>query len=86
VLVVHDWGSALGFDWPAIHRSDLRGIAYMEAIVATVAFAGMERVGDADLPGLSFPTKGENHDSRAHMFIEAGAAGVDLAETDQRPR
>jgi haloalkane dehalogenase len=33
VLVVHDWGSALGFDWANHHREQVRGIAYMEAIV-----------------------------------------------------
>ena len=33
VFVVHDWGSALGFDWSNRHRESVRGIAYMEAIV-----------------------------------------------------
>ena len=33
VLVLHDWGSALGFDWANQHRDRVRGIAYMEAIV-----------------------------------------------------
>ena len=33
VLVVHDWGSALGFDWAWRHPDRVRGIAYMEAIV-----------------------------------------------------
>jgi haloalkane dehalogenase len=37
VLVVHDWGSALGFDWANTHRSRVRGIAYMEAIVRPMA-------------------------------------------------
>ncbi len=32
-LVVHDWGSALGFDWANRHRSAVRGIVYLEAIV-----------------------------------------------------
>jgi haloalkane dehalogenase len=32
-LVVHDWGSALGFDWANRHREAVKGIAYMEAIV-----------------------------------------------------
>lgn len=32
-LVLHDWGSALGFDWANRHRDAVRGIAYMEAIV-----------------------------------------------------
>lgn len=35
-LVVHDWGSALGFDWAYRHRSAIRGIAYMEAFVAPI--------------------------------------------------
>ena len=37
VLVVHDWGSALGFDWANHHRGRVRGIAYMEAIVRPIA-------------------------------------------------
>jgi haloalkane dehalogenase len=32
-FVVHDWGSALGFDWANRHREAIKGIAYMEAIV-----------------------------------------------------
>ncbi len=32
-LVVHDWGSALGFDWARRHPDRVKGIAYMEAIV-----------------------------------------------------
>jgi haloalkane dehalogenase len=36
VLVVHDWGSALGFDWANHHRGRVRGIAYMEAIVRPI--------------------------------------------------
>lgn len=33
VLVVHDWGSALGFHWACRHPDRVVGIAYMEAIV-----------------------------------------------------
>ena len=32
-FVVHDWGSALGFDWAKRHPQAVKGIAYMEAIV-----------------------------------------------------
>ena len=32
-LVIHDWGSALGFHWAKRHPEQVRGIAYMEAIV-----------------------------------------------------
>ena len=37
-LVVHDWGSALGFDWANRHRDQVAGIAYMEAIVRPVTW------------------------------------------------
>jgi len=33
-FVIHDWGSALGFDWANRHRDAVKGIAFMEAIVA----------------------------------------------------
>ena len=32
-LVIHDWGSALGFHWAYRHQKAVKGIAYMEAIV-----------------------------------------------------
>jgi haloalkane dehalogenase len=38
ILVVHDWGSALGFDWGNRHRKAVKGIAYMEAIVQPQAW------------------------------------------------
>jgi haloalkane dehalogenase len=38
-LVIHDWGSALGFDWANRHRDAVRGIAYMEGIVRPVTWA-----------------------------------------------
>ena len=37
-LVIHDWGSGLGFDWANRHRDAVRGIAYMEAIVRPVTW------------------------------------------------
>jgi haloalkane dehalogenase len=33
VFVVHDWGSALGFDWAYRHQDKVKGIVYMEAIL-----------------------------------------------------
>lgn len=37
-LVLHDWGSALGFDWARRHPEAVRGIAYMEAVVRPVTW------------------------------------------------
>jgi haloalkane dehalogenase len=33
ILVVHDWGSALGFDWARRHPDRVKAIVYMEGIV-----------------------------------------------------
>ena len=35
-FVVHDWGSALGFDWTRQHPEAVRALAFMEAIIAPV--------------------------------------------------
>jgi haloalkane dehalogenase len=43
VLVVHDWGSALGFDWARRNRDRVLGIAYMEAIVRPLAWEDWPR-------------------------------------------
>lgn len=37
-LVIHDWGSALGFDWARRHPNAVKGIAYMEGIVRPVSW------------------------------------------------
>lgn len=39
VLVIHDWGSALGFHWAYRHQDRVKGIAYMEGMVMPVAWA-----------------------------------------------
>lgn len=37
-LVIHDWGSALGFHWAHRHPQSVKGIAYMEAIVQPLSW------------------------------------------------
>ena len=39
VLVLHDWGSALGFDWANQNRGRVQGIAYMESFVMPLAWS-----------------------------------------------
>ena len=34
-LVIHDWGSGLGFHYANEHRENIKGIAFMEAIIKT---------------------------------------------------
>jgi haloalkane dehalogenase len=70
VLVVHDWGSALGFDWANRHRDRVRGIAYMEAIVRPVA--GWEEWSAAATPIFQGfrSDKGEAMILDRNMFVE----------------
>ena len=39
VFVIHDWGSALGFEWANRHRDRVQGIIYMEGMVTPVTWA-----------------------------------------------
>jgi haloalkane dehalogenase len=70
VLVVHDWGSALGFDWANHHRDRIRGIAYMEGIVRPVA--GWEEWSAAATPIFQGfrSDKGEQMILERNMFVE----------------
>src|SRR4029077_3786823 len=38
-LVVHDWGSVLGFDWANQHRDRIQGIAFLEASVTPISWS-----------------------------------------------
>lgn len=39
VLVIHDWGSALGFDWTRRHPQAVAGVCYMEGIVKRLSWS-----------------------------------------------
>lgn len=62
-FVIHDWGSALGFDWANRHRDRVAGIAYMEAIVKPMAWA--------DFPDSATPVfQGFRSEAGEAMVIE----------------
>jgi haloalkane dehalogenase len=52
VLVLHDWGSALGFDWARRHPHAVRGLAYMEAIVRPVSWDEWPEAGRRVFQGM----------------------------------
>jgi len=70
VLVVHDWGSALGFDWANRHRSRVRGIAYMEGIVRPVASWGEWSASATPIFQGFRSDKGETMILERNMFVE----------------
>ena len=70
-LVLHDWGSALGFDWAYRHQSSVRAIAYMEAFVATIDIVGRLATGGGRvLHAPSGRTAGEELVLQQNLFIE----------------
>lgn len=69
-FVVHDWGSALGFDWSNRHRDRVAGIAYMEAIVRPVTWDEWPEGARSIFEGLRSPA-GEDMVLDKNLFVEA---------------
>jgi haloalkane dehalogenase len=69
VLVVHDWGSALGFDWARRHPRAVDGIAYMEAIVAPLTWDDWPEEAKGIFQAFRSP-KGEELILERNYFVE----------------
>jgi haloalkane dehalogenase len=84
VLVLHDWGSALGFDWANQHRDRVAGIAYMEAIATPMTWSDWpDQVRDV-FQGFRSPN-GESMVLEHNMFVEGvlpGAIRRNLTEAE----
>jgi haloalkane dehalogenase len=77
-FVIHDWGSALGFDWANRHRDAVKGIAYMEAIVGPQYWDHWDKFDMRPaLQGLR-SEKGEEMVLRDNFFIEKILPGAIL--------
>lgn len=68
-LVVHDWGSALGFDWACRHPASVRGIAYMEAIVQPMTWQQWPPAARQIFQALRSPA-GEDMVLQKNVFVE----------------
>ena len=69
-LVVHDWGSALGFDWASRHPHSVKGIAYMEALVRPVTWNEWPDAARSIFQGFRSPA-GEEMILSKNLFVEA---------------
>jgi haloalkane dehalogenase len=68
-FVVHDWGSALGFDWAYRHPDAVKGIAYMEAIVKPYTWSEYPEAARQIFQALRSPA-GEQMVLEQNSFIE----------------
>jgi len=69
ILVLHDWGSALGFDWANQHRDRVAGIAYMEAIAMPIDWSDFPGPMRSVFQGFRSP-EGESMVLEQNMFVE----------------
>jgi haloalkane dehalogenase len=74
-LVIHDWGSGLGFHWAKNHPDAVKGIAYMEAIVCPVAW-------DDRQPTLNWPRQIPIEGEPANMVELVNEYGQWMAGSD----
>lgn len=83
-LVLHDWGTALGFHWARLHPQQVRGIAYMEGIVMPIAsWDDWPENARGIFQGFRSP-KGEDLILKRNLFIEGVLPGAVLRKlTDE---
>ncbi|MBT5718090.1 MAG: haloalkane dehalogenase [Gammaproteobacteria bacterium] len=77
--VIHDWGSALGFDWANRHRDVVKGIAYMEGIVRPVSWAEWPEAARGVFQGFRSEA-GEEMVLEKNTFIERVLPGSIMRE------
>ena len=77
--VIHDWGSALGFDWANRHRDVVKGIAYMEGIVRLVSWAEWPEAARGVFQGFRSEA-GEEMVLEKNTFIERVLPGSIMRE------
>jgi haloalkane dehalogenase len=69
LLVVHDWGSALGFHWARRHPERMKSVAYMEAIVRPVTWQEWPEAARKVFQGMRSPG-GEEMVLQKNVFVE----------------
>ncbi len=69
IFVLHDWGSALGFEWANQHRDRVQGLAYMEAIVMPMAWSDFPERARSTFRAFRSPA-GEDMILRDNAFVE----------------
>lgn len=68
-LVMHDWGSALGFHWARRHRERIRGLIYMEALVRPVTWEEWPEPARKIFQAMRSPA-GEEMVLQKNIFVE----------------
>ena len=78
-LVIHDWGSALGFHWAKRYPDRVKGIVYMEAIVRPVSWEEWPDAARQVFQGFRSPA-GEDMVLKKNVFVERVLPGSVLRQ------
>ena len=81
VFVIHDWGSALGFDWARRHPEAVRGIVYMEAIVRPLTWESWPEAARSIFSAFRSPA-GEEMVLEKNIFVERVLPGSILRKLE----
>ncbi|MFB4299776.1 haloalkane dehalogenase [Actinomadura sp. NTSP31] len=87
VLVGHDWGGALAFDWAARHPGRVRGVAFFETIVKPVTWDELGEAPRARAEAMR-GAEGEKLVLETNFFVETAFTGgvlTPLGEDELRP-
>jgi haloalkane dehalogenase len=77
IMVLHDWGSLLGFDWTRQHPDRVQGIAYMEAIVQPITWTDWPEDARSIFQGFR-GKEGEMMVLEKNLFVESVLPGAIL--------
>lgn len=72
ILVIHDWGSALGFYYAHRHPEKIKGIVFMEAIYKTTTWKDMKFIPKIIFKKLRDPVKGPKMAGEKNFFLKKG--------------
>ncbi len=82
-FVIHDWGSALGFHYARRHEGNVKGIAFMEAIVRPITWDEWPDQARQMFQAFRTPGVGEQMIMDNNMFVEAVLPGAVLRKLSQ---
>ena len=69
-LVIHDWGSGLGFDYAMRHSESIKGIAFMEAVTRTMSWKDTSMMERFIFKRFRHPKKGPRMIVKNNFFVK----------------
>ncbi|MET7439989.1 haloalkane dehalogenase [Streptomyces sp. NPDC004082] len=78
VLVGHDWGGALAFDWAARHPERVRGVAFLESVIKPLSWDDVSPQARKRIESIRTPGTGEDMVLEQDLLVRAAYSGAVL--------